>query len=489
MATIAAASAFALVISACGSDNNSATPSSTPPTSTPAPETSAAPSSSTGTTSGSETTGGSATSGSASPSGSAIPTDDAWCDEIKAAYPDISGKSVSIYTSIVAPEDKPHIDSFVPFTDCTGVTVNYEGNKDFENQIKLRVQSGSAPDIAYIPQPGLLQTLVNDTGKVVPAPQTVIDNLAKYYDPAWAEYGSVGGKLFASPVGANVKSFVWYSPKAFATAGYKVPTTLDELKTLSDTIAATGAKPWCAGFESGTATGWPGTDWLEDFVLRTAGPDVYDQWYKHEIPFNDPKIVTALTAVGDYLQNDKYVNGGFGGPDSIATTPFGEAGLPLLTGKCWMHRQASFYAANFPAGTKVSEDGDVYAFYLPGDGTTKPVLGGGEFAAAFSDRPEVQAFQTYLSSPAWSNAKAKATPNGGWLSANKGLDTSLLANPIDKLSAEILQDPASVFRFDASDLMPSSVGAGTFWVGMTSFVRDGVDAASTLATIEASWPK
>ena len=80
---------------------------------------------------------------------------------------------------------------------------------------------------------------------------------------------------------------------------------------------------------------------------------------------------------------------------------------------------------------------------------------------AFSDRPEVQAFQTYLSTDVWANEKAKATPGGGWVSANKGLDVANLASPIDKLSAEILQDPDAVFRFDGSDQMPGAVGAGS----------------------------
>ena len=130
-----------------------------------------------------------------------------------------------------------------------------------------------------------------------------------------------------------------------------------------------------------------------------------------------------------------------------------------------MHRQASFYANFFPKGTKVEEGGKVFAFYLPttNEDNGKPVLGGGEFIAAFNDSPEVQAFQTYLSSDTWANEKAKATPSGGWVSANKGLDVNNLVSPIDKLAGEILQDPDAVFRFDGSDLMPGAVGAGSFW--------------------------
>lgn len=403
-------------------------------------------------------------------------------------FGDLSGKDVTVYTSIVAPEDKPHTDSWKVFEDCTGADVKYEGSKEFETQLQVRVQSGNPPDIAYIPQPGLLQTLVG-TGKVVEAPDTVAANVDKWFGEDWRSYGSVDDKLYAAPLGANVKSFVWYSPKMFAEKGWEVPTTWDDMLALSDTIADSGMKPWCAGIESGEATGWPATDWLEDVLLRSVGPDVYDQWVAHEIPFNDPAVVESLDNVGDILKNDDYVNGGIGDVSSIATTAFQEGGLPIVDGKCAMHRQASFYAANWPEGTDVSENGQVFAFYLPpmGDEFGSPVLGGGEFVAAFSDAIEVQAFQTFLSSDQWANEKAKSTPNGGWVSANTGLDIANLVSPVDQLSGEILQNPEAVFRFDGSDMMPGEVGAGSFWKEMTNWIT-GDDTQDVLDKIESSWP-
>jgi alpha-glucoside transport system substrate-binding protein len=406
------------------------------------------------------------------------------------SFGDLTGKKVHVYTSIVAPEDKPHKDSYKLFTTCTGAKVEYEGSKEFEAQLVVRVKSGNAPDIAYVPQPGLLATLVNDTGKVVEAPKTVADNVDKWFGEDWKNYGTVDGKFYAAPLGANVKSFVWYSPKMFAAKGWTVPATWNDMLALSDKIAASGIKPWCAGIGSGDATGWPATDWLEDVLLRTAGPETYDKWVAHSIPFNSPEVVSGLDQVGGILKNDKYVNGGLGDVKSIATTTFQDGGLPILKGKCAMHRQAGFYAANWPKGTDVSKDGDAFAFYLPPIDETKgkPVLGGGEFVAAFAARPEVQAFQTYLSSDTWANEKAKATTAGGWVSANKGLKVENLVSPIDQLSAQILQDPEAVFRFDGSDLMPGAVGAGSFWKGMTDWIT-GKDTKGTLDAIEASWPK
>jgi alpha-glucoside transport system substrate-binding protein len=410
--------------------------------------------------------GGSSSDGDASAGGQDTTDYSKWCD----MKSELQGKTVTLYTSI-------------------GVTVKYEGDKDFEKNLPQRAQSGNLPDLAYIPQPGLLQTMV-DTGKTLPANKTVSDFVDKYFGEDWRKYGSVDGELYAAPLGANVKSYVWYSPTKFTEKSYKVPTTLDELMTLTEKIAAddAAAKPWCAGFGSGTATGWPGTDWLEDMLLRTADKETYDKWVEHEIPFNDPKVVEALGKVSAILKDPKYVNGGFGDVGSIATTTFQDGGQPILTGKCYLHRQASFYAANWPAGTKVAEDGDVWAFYLPSkDTSSKPVLGGGEFVATFSDKPEVQAFAAYLASPEWANAKAKTT-EGGWVSANKELDPANLKSAIDQQSAKLLQDPATVFRFDGSDMMPSAVGAGTFWTEMTNWVK-GQDDKKTLDNIEQSWPK
>jgi alpha-glucoside transport system substrate-binding protein len=185
------------------------------------------------------------------------------------------------------------------------------------------------------------------------------------------------------------------------------------------------------------------------------------------------------------------VNGGLGDVASIATTTFQEGGQPILEGNCYLHRQANFYAANFE-GRDISENGELFAFELPPINPAQPqtILVGSEFVAAFSDRPEVQAFQAYLSTPEWANAKAKAGSDlgqSGWISANTGLDPNNLSNPIDKQSAEILLDQNNTFRFDGSDLMPAAVGSASFWRGMTDWIT-GQSTTETLNYIEQSWP-
>ena len=406
-----------------------------------------------------------------------------------AQYGNLKGKTVTVYTGIVTPEDALLKKTWAPFEKCTGATIKGEFDKTFEAQILVRAKAGNLPDIAIVPQPGLLQTLVK-TGKAVVASKETEDMVDKNFSESWKGYGTVDGKFYAPPQNASMKSLVWYSPKEFKDKGYTVPTTLDELKALSDKIAATGKKPWCAGIASGEATGWPVTDWMEDFMLRTAGPEEYDKWVTHEIAFNSAAPTAALDAVGEYLKNDKYVNGGLGNVKSIASTAFQDGGLPILKGQCSFHRQASFYAANWPKGTKVAPDGDVFAFYLPGKtADDKPVLGGGEFMLGFRDAPEVHAFQTYVASATWADL-AEQGGGGRCTTPNKNADPAKAAtcSDIDKLAISVLQDPKAVFRFDGSDAMPSAVGSNSFWKQATSWIT-GQSTKDTVDKIEASWPK
>jgi alpha-glucoside transport system substrate-binding protein len=403
-------------------------------------------------------------------------------------FGDLNGRTVTVFSDIEAPDATAHTNSYKPFEECTGVTIRYESSRSSPTQVLALAQAGNPPDIAYVPQPDLLQRLVA-TGRVKQAPAETVANVDKWFSKDWKAYGTVNGKLYAAPLNAQVKSLVWYSPKEFKDQGYNTPETLDELKALSDHIANRGKKPWCAGIASGSATGWVVTDWVEDFLLRLSGPDEYDKWVSHVKPFNSAESTAAFDAVGAYLKNDRYVNGGFGGAKSIATTTFQDAGQPILQGTCSLHRQSDFYATLWPTGTKVAEDGDVFAFYLPGkDAGAKPVLGAGEFVVAFADRPEVKAFQTFLSSDWWANLKA--AQGGSVVSANTGLKINQCTKctPIDRLALGLLQDPQTVFRFDGSDLMPSGIGADAFWTQATNWIL-GQSTKQTVDSVEAAWPR
>jgi alpha-glucoside transport system substrate-binding protein len=408
-----------------------------------------------------------------------------------AAYADYlgnEGTEVEMYTTIVSPEADLFQESFAEFEECTGITINWNGSQEFEAQLPVRVEGGTAPDLAIFPQPGLLKKMV-ETGKMVAASDALAASVDANYTPDWKNYGTVDGTFYAAPLGANVKSFVWYSPKTFADNGWAIPTTWAELLTLSDEIAKTDVQPWCVGFGSGEATGWVGTDWMEDLMLRFQDAETYDKWVSNEMKFDDPKVAEVLAEAGKILKNADYV----GDVASIATTTFQDGGAGIVDGTCAMHRQASFiggilkddYAATIVTPEDTTVEGGITTFYFPGvSADNKPALGGGEFVGAFSDRPEVQAVQLYLTSADWNNKKASL---GGWFSAHLGLDTANVADPVNAVAVSILQN-ATTFRFDASDLMPAAVGAGSFWKEMTAWVAEDKADADVLEAIQASWP-
>ena len=412
------------------------------------------------------------------------------CEEF-ADYQGFSGTEVEVYTTVVSPEAELFQESFVEFEDCTGITINYNGSKEFEAQLPVRVEGGTAPDIAVFPQPGLLAAMVA-TGKMIAAPEAVSASVDTNYSPDWKKFGTVDGTFYAAPLGANVKSFVWYSPKTFADNGWAIPATWDELLALSDEIASgdTGVQPWCAGFESGDATGWVGTDWMEDLMLRFQDADTYDQWVSNDMAFNDPKVLEVIGEAGKILKNPAYV----GDVPSITTTSFQTGGAGIVDGSCAMHRQASFIGgilvadqgATIVTPEDTTVEGGITTFYFPGvTADNRPALGGGDFVGAFADRPEVAAFQLYLTTPEWNNKKAAL---GGWFSANLGLDTANVADPVNANAVEILQN-ATTFRFDGSDLMPAAVGAGSFWKEMTAWLAENKSDQAVLDAIEASWPQ
>ena len=391
------------------------------------------------------------------------------------------GKTVTILSSIRDVEADRLEAAWADFEAETGIDIKHEGSATFEDDIKLRVEGGDSPDLAFVPQPGLLATLVSG-GKVVPLTNLQADVEANDI-AGWVGFGSVDGKFYAPPFGANIKSLVWYGPTAFKDAGYEIPTTWQAMLDLSQQIVDNGGTPWCVGAESGGATGWVLTDWVEDFVLRTAGPEVYDKWVAHEIPFNDPAIVAAVDAVGTIVKNDDFV---VGGAQSIPSTSFGESPLGLLDGSCFMHRQANFIGNQFPEGTTKGPDGQVNAFYLPvvNEGDPKVMLGGGELITAFSDKPEVEFVAKYLTGAEYANNRLAG---GNWLTPNKKADISLVTDPLEQTFAQLLAD-SDVFRFDGSDLMPGPVGAGSFWSEMVEWVVGNKSTQEALDNIEASWP-
>ncbi|SMH45788.1 carbohydrate ABC transporter substrate-binding protein, CUT1 family [Rathayibacter oskolensis] len=393
---------------------------------------------------------------------------------------------VNVYGTINGDEATLLEESWADWEEESGIDIKYTGDKGFEQQIGIKVQGGDVPDLAIFPQPGLLADTVA-SGKVKELPEGALANVQQNWSEDWQKYGQVDGTQYGAPLMSSVKGYIWYSPAKFAEWGVSVPTTWDEMEALGKTIAEkSGGPSWCAGFASDAASGWPGTDWIEDAVLREAGPDVYDSWVAGDTAFSDPEIKAAFDSVGSILLDPTLVNAGYGDVSSINSTAFGDVAQNMANGTCALTHQASFFEGFLTAaGATVAEDGDVWAFLTPpmSADDDQAVTGGGEMVAAFSNDEDTAKVQEYLSSADWANSRVSL---GGVISANTGLDPENAGSNILKDSIAILQDPDTTFRFDASDLMPKAVGSDSFFKGMVDWV-DGSSTDQVLEEIQAGY--
>lgn len=374
------------------------------------------------------------------------------------------------------------------FAEASGHDVRYVGSDSFEQQIVVDAEAGSAPNISVFPQPGLAADMAS-RGFLTPLADGTVDWVRENYaaGQSWVDLGTYpdangSDQLFGFFYKVDVKSLVWYSPENFEDAGYDIPNSMEELIALSDQIVADGETPWCIGLGSGGATGWPATDWVEDMLLRTQDPAVYDQWVTNEIAFDDERIVGAIEGFGTFARNDDYVAGGAG---VVASTDFRDSPKGLFSSppQCYMHRQASFIPAFFPEGTVVGEDADF--FYFPAFAEAdlgSPVLGAGTLWAITNENQAAHDLIAYLQTP---EAHEAWMALGGFLTPHKGVNLDTFADPALRKMNDILLG-ATTFRFDGSDLMPGGVGAGTFWTGMVDYAG-GKDAAAVAAEIQDSW--
>ena len=398
----------------------------------------------------------------------------------------LAGSVVTILGPETGSEAEGFLAGFEPLRERTGIVVRYSGTRDATTELNLAVEAGDPPDIVIIPQPGRIRQF-GESGDAVALPQSMLDNIGGSYDPFWFDLASSGGNVYGVPNKGDVKSLVWYSPQGFADAGYEIPQTWAELEALMEQMKGDGHTPWCVGIESGAATGWAFTDWMEDMMLRVHGPDVYDQWVSHEIPFDDPRVVEVAEFVGNIWFTEGNVSGG---RDLISQRSFREMAAAHLNGECMMHRQANFAGAHYleAGASSLGPDGDVNVFYLPtiSDEFGTVVLGAGTHAVAFTDKPETLVVLEYIGTAEYADSRILAD-KGGFLSPNRDHDTSLYSSSFDQGLAEILVS-ANPFRFDASDLMPGEVGAGEFWRSGTDYVSGSKTAEEFAEDVEDAWP-
>ena len=400
------------------------------------------------------------------------------------------GEVVTVMGSMQGKDEENLMAMASCFEEATGAVVKYSGSRDFAALIVADLRSNNAPNISIFPQPGLAADMAAD-GFLSPLGDDAAAWMTENYGAgaSWVALGTYADpdgneQFFGFPFKQDLKSLVWYSPEQFEDNGYEIPTTMEELIALSDQMVADGNTPWCIGVESGNATGWTATDWMEDLMLRTTTPENYDRWVTNDLPFNSPEVIKAMEVYGQFSRNDDYVAGG---ASSVATTFFGDApkGLFSTPASCMMHRQASFIPAFFPNKGEEVANGEADFFYFPPYASMdlgNPVLGAGTLYTITKDSAATRAFMKYLQEP---RAHEAWMSQGSFLTAHKGADPSAYASDAQRKQGEILTS-ATTFRFDASDLMPGAIGAGAFWSEMTAFAN-GQDAQTTADNIQAAW--
>ena len=380
--------------------------------------------------------------------------------------------SVIIYGGYGDAQGAAFQQALTEFGEANGIEITFEQLASYDTDIVVAIESGQEPDIGMWPQPGGLKNLAE---YLVPLSEVFdISVPQSTLVPGWDSIAVVDGEIYGLPVSANQKSLIFYNPQAFDAAGYEVPSSEAELQALEAQIQADGSGyPWCAGIESGGATGWAFTDWMEQYVLALHGPDVYAQWISGEVDFAGPEVSAAAEIVADRLLAEGQANGGGVG---IATTGFGDTAALFETGgkaagQCFMLRQGSFITAFFPEDVQAeiaSEDfSRINAFPVPApEGGQAAVIGGGDLFAVFDGHvdQDVAKVAAFISSP----EVLKYQVATGDISPHATFDPSLYPNALVRTFGEGMAN-AAVFGFDASDQMPPEVN-GEFWASGTEFV-------------------
>lgn len=375
------------------------------------------------------------------------------------------------------------------FGEANGIEITFTSLASFDTDIKVKIEAGQEPDIALWPQPGGLKDLAD---YLVPLNQ-VFDTSAALSTlvPGWDQLAVVDGELYGLPVSANMKSLVFYNPSAFAANGLSVPTSEAELEALEAKIISENlGYPWCAGIESGGATGWAFTDWMEQYVLMFHGAEKYAQWIAGDLDFASPEITQAAEYVAARLLAEGKVNGG---GVAMAADSFGNT-APLFetggkaAGQCFMLRQGSFIVGFTPEDIQAEVAAGDYsrfdAFPIPTpDGAAAGVIGGGDLFAVFDGHvdQDVAKVAAYIAS----DEILKYMVSAGAISPHSTFDSALYPNELNRKIGEAMA-AAAVFGFDGSDQMPAEVNA-EFWAAGTDFVAGRATWAEAAARIDSKY--
>jgi alpha-glucoside transport system substrate-binding protein len=492
-------SAFAVVVmmlvTACGS-TATPSPSATAPAASPSsPAASAAESAPAGSPAASPAESPGASPAAAIPT---VPTGFAELDKALGSDQPYKGKTVTIQVQWTQGELNNFQASLADFAKASGITIQVDSvPTSHETVLKSRIEGGSPPDIAQLAQPTPVLAYAAE-GKVIDVATFMDPAKLQAADPSTIGLVSQGSHIWGIPYKADVKSTIWYPIKAFQAKGYQVPTTWDELTALSDKIVADGSNPWCISAGGpGDATGWQITDWIEEVVLKTKGLQYYNDWISHKVKFEDPGIKDAFDKyVGKIFFTQNYV---YGGAQAIVNTDQKTTMDPMFNQdlqapKCWMQKVPTWYGPDFfpdqrasgqPSKYVVGTDVGIMPFPTI-DPSQKNVEGSADTMMVLVDKPEVRAVAQFLFTPQGLQRWIEA---GSAISPNTQVPADWYAGSYKLSVASDIVNKASGIGFDASDLMPGAVGAGTFWTKSVDWVNNnGSNTDATLKAIDDSWP-
>jgi len=369
-----------------------------------------------------------------------------------------------------------------PFSDATGIKVEFEGTRDLDAVLTTRVAAGNPPDIGALPGPGKMAEFARQ-GKMIDL-SGVLDMAAmkKNYAQGWMDLGSVDGKLVGVFAKASLKGLVWYDPKNLAAAGVSVPPkTFNDLMSSSQAIAAKGTTPWSVGVESGAASGWAGTDWLEVIFLRMYGPEKYRQWYEGKLAWTSPEVKAAWQTWGRIVADPKMT---YGGTQYELSTNFGSAFTPLFQNppQAYYFLQAtfiqSFIQKQFP-DLKPVDDFNFFSFPPIDPKYGKGVEIAGDLVGMFKNTPQAATFIKYITTSDAQDFWVKAADG---ISPNRAVPIADYPDALSKNAAQILTS-ADIAVFDASDNMPSKMNAA-FWSAILSYLANPDQLDSILAGLD-----
>ncbi len=367
-----------------------------------------------------------------------------------------------------------------PFEESTGIKINIEATRDINAVLFTRLEAGNPPDLANLPNLGVLKEFAHQR-KIVPIDEFIdVKKLRQDYGESWIELGSYENRLYGIFIKASLKSLIWYSPENLSQFTSELPSSWDELMALTERIARAGKRPWSIGLESGAASGWPGTDWIEDILLRTGGTEIYDQWVEHKIPWTHPAIKHAWELFGKIVRNETYL---YGGTNGTCATNFGDAVHPLFTKPpgAYLHHQATFIQgfihSQFPE-LKPDLDFSFFPFPVIEKDKGNPMIVAADLFVAFRDTKQVRAFLNYLAA---ADAQKIWVKRGDAIAPNRRVNIDDYPDELGKRAATALKQTA-VFRFDGSDLMPAGLN-NAFCKGVLDYVS-GKDLDEILLYIE-----